>query len=76
MCVGLKDVKVFAVDIDGTLTENGCGMVYLNGIATLRFLEDLGLRVVYVTGRASIEAYLLQYLAEQLVLQLEKMAEL
>ncbi len=59
MCVSLKDVKVFAVDIDGTLTENGCGRVYLDGIATLRYLEDLGLRVVYVTGRASIEAYLL-----------------
>ncbi|MFZ0514954.1 MAG: phosphoglycolate phosphatase [Candidatus Nitrosopolaris sp.] len=59
MRVSLKDVKVFAVDIDGTLTENGCGMVYLDGIATLRYLEYLGLRVIYVTGRASIEAYVL-----------------
>jgi len=59
VCNSLKDVKAFAVDIDGTLTENGCGMVYLNGIATLRYLEYLGCRVVYVTGRASIEAYVL-----------------
>lgn len=34
-------------------------MVYLNGIATLRYLEYLGCRVVFVTGRASIEAYIL-----------------
>jgi phosphoglycolate phosphatase (TIGR01487 family) len=55
----VKDIKVFAVDIDGTLTENGCGRVHLHGVATLRFLEDLGLKVVFVTGRSSIEAYLL-----------------
>lgn len=59
MCTSLKDVKVFAVDIDGTLTENGSGMAYLDGIATLRYLEFLGLKVIYVTGRASIEAYVL-----------------
>jgi hydroxymethylpyrimidine pyrophosphatase-like HAD family hydrolase len=47
------------VDIDGTLTENGYGRVYLDAIAALRYLEDLGLRVIYVTGRSSIEAYLL-----------------
>jgi len=57
--VSLKAVKVFAVDIDGTLTENGYGRVYLDGIATLRYMEDLGFRVIYVTGRSSIEAYLL-----------------
>jgi phosphoglycolate phosphatase (TIGR01487 family) len=59
VCVSLKDIKVFAVDVDGTLTENGCGKVHLAGVATLRFLEDLGLKVVFVTGRSSIEAYLL-----------------
>lgn len=59
VCVNLEDVKVFAVDIDGTLTENGCGMVYLDGIAALRYLEYLGYKVIYVTGRSSIEAYIL-----------------
>lgn len=34
-------------------------MAYLEGIATLRYLEFLGLKVIYVTGRASIEAYVL-----------------
>jgi len=34
-------------------------MAYLVGIATLRYLEFLGLKVIYVTGRASIEAYVL-----------------
>jgi len=34
-------------------------MAYLDGIATLRYLEFLGLKVIYVTGRASIEAYVL-----------------
>jgi hydroxymethylpyrimidine pyrophosphatase-like HAD family hydrolase len=51
--------KVFAVDIDGTLTENGGGMVHLAALAKLRFLERMGYKVVYVTGRSSIEAYVL-----------------
>jgi phosphoglycolate phosphatase len=52
-------IKVFAVDIDGTLTENGGGMVHLAALAKLRYLEKMGYRVVYVTGRSSIEAYVL-----------------
>jgi phosphoglycolate phosphatase len=52
-------LKVFAVDIDGTLTENGGGMVHLAALAKLRYLEKMGYTVIYVTGRSSIEAYVL-----------------
>ncbi len=52
-------IKVFAVDIDGTLTENGGGAIHLAALAKLRYLEKLGYNVIYVTGRSSIEAYVL-----------------
>lgn len=52
-------IRVFAVDIDGTLTENGGGMVHLAALAKLRYLEKMGYNVIYVTGRSSIEAYVL-----------------
>jgi phosphoglycolate phosphatase len=52
-------IKVFAVDIDGTLTENGGGMVHLGALAKLRYLEKMGYNVIYVTGRSSVEAYVL-----------------
>ncbi len=52
-------IKAFAVDIDGTLTENGNGMVYLPAISKMRFLEKLGYRVFFVTGRSSVEAFVL-----------------
>jgi hydroxymethylpyrimidine pyrophosphatase-like HAD family hydrolase len=52
-------IKVFAVDIDGTLTENGGGMVHLAALAKLRYLEKMGYNVIYATGRSSIEAYVL-----------------
>lgn len=52
-------IKVFAVDIDGTLTENGGGVIHLAALAKLRYLERLGYNVVYVTGRSSVEAYVL-----------------
>jgi phosphoglycolate phosphatase (TIGR01487 family) len=55
----LKKFKVFAVDIDGTLTENGGGVIHLGALAKLRHLEKLGYNVIYVTGRSSIEAYVL-----------------
>jgi phosphoglycolate phosphatase len=55
----LKKFKVFAVDIDGTLTENGGGVIHLAALAKLRHLEKLGYNVIYVTGRSSIEAYVL-----------------
>jgi phosphoglycolate phosphatase (TIGR01487 family) len=52
-------IKVFAIDIDGILTENGGGMVHLAALAKLRYLEKMGYNVIYVTGRSSIEAYVL-----------------
>jgi len=55
----LTTIKVFAVDIDGTLTENGGGIIHIGALAKLRHLEKLGYNVVYVTGRSSVEAYVL-----------------
>jgi phosphoglycolate phosphatase (TIGR01487 family) len=52
-------IKVFAIDIDGTLTENGGGAVHMPALAKLRYLDKLGYPVIYVTGRSSIEAYVL-----------------
>ena len=51
--------KIFAVDIDGTITDNKGGRVDLDALAALRFLVKLGHKVIYVTGRSSIEAYVL-----------------
>ena len=48
---------MFAIDIDGTLTENGGGAIHLGALSKLRYLEKLGYNVIYVTGRSSIEAY-------------------
>lgn len=47
------------MDIDGTITLNGNGMVNLNAISKLRYLVKLGYQVIYVTGRSSIEAFAL-----------------
>ncbi len=55
----MKFFKAFAVDIDGTLTENGNGMVHLPAVSKLRFLERSGYKVIFVTGRSSVEAYVL-----------------
>lgn len=52
-------IKAFAIDIDGTLTENGGGMIHLPAMQNLRTLEKLGYRIIYVTGRSSVEAYML-----------------
>lgn len=52
-------IKAFAIDIDGTLTENGGGMIHLPAVQNLRTLEKLGYRIIYVTGRSSVEAYIL-----------------
>ena len=51
--------KIFAVDIDGTITDNKGGRVDLNALSALRYLVKLGHKVIYVTGRSSIEAYIL-----------------
>lgn len=52
-------VRIFAVDIDGTITDNKGGRVDLDALAALRYLVKLGHKVIYVTGRSSIEAYVL-----------------
>jgi phosphoglycolate phosphatase (TIGR01487 family) len=51
--------KIFAVDIDGTITENGGGRIHLDALDALRRLTNMGHDVIYVTGRSSVEAYLL-----------------
>jgi phosphoglycolate phosphatase (TIGR01487 family) len=49
----------FAVDIDGTITENGGGRIHLEALAALRHVKNLGHDVIFVTGRSSIEGFLL-----------------
>ena len=51
--------KTFAVDIDGTITLNGVGSIHLEALSKLRSLKDEGHNVVLVTGRSSVEGYLL-----------------
>jgi phosphoglycolate phosphatase len=51
--------KTFAVDIDGTITENGVGRINLDALGALRHLKKLGHNVVFVSGRSSVEGYLL-----------------
>ena len=55
----MKSIKLFAIDIDGTITLNGDGAVNLESLSKLRYLVKLGYKVVYVTGRSSIEAFVL-----------------
>ena len=57
--IDLDTVKAFAIDIDGTLTENGGGIIHLEALASLRYIESIGCRVIFVTGRSSAEAYIL-----------------
>ena len=51
--------KTFAVDIDGTITENGGGRIHLEALGALRHLTNIGHNVIFVTGRSSIEGFLL-----------------
>ena len=51
--------RTFAVDIDGTITENGKGRIHLDALSALRHLKTIGHNVVFVSGRSSIEGYLL-----------------
>jgi len=51
--------KTFAVDIDGTITENGGGRIHLEALGALRHLKNMGHNVIFVTGRSSIEGFLL-----------------
>ncbi|RMF31252.1 MAG: phosphoglycolate phosphatase, partial [Candidatus Nitrosothermus koennekii] len=51
--------KILAVDIDGTLTDNGGGIINLEALSMLRNLVRLGYKVVFVSGRSSVEGYIL-----------------
>lgn len=51
--------KTFAVDIDGTITENGGGRIHLDALNSLRHIRRLGHNVIFVSGRSSVEGYLL-----------------
>jgi len=51
--------RTFAVDIDGSITENGGGRIHLDALEALRRLTNMGHDVIFVTGRSSVEAYLL-----------------
>jgi phosphoglycolate phosphatase len=51
--------KTFAVDIDGTITENGGGRIHLGALNSLRHIKKMGHNVILVSGRSSVEAYLL-----------------
>lgn len=47
------------MDIDGTITENGGGRIHLGALSALRYLKNQGHYVIFVTGRSSLEAYML-----------------
>lgn len=51
--------KTFAVDIDGTITENGQGVINLEALSALRNLVKMGHDVIFVSGRSSVEGFLL-----------------
>jgi len=51
--------KIFAVDIDGTITENGGGRINLDALDALRHMIGLGHKVIFVSGRSSVEGYVL-----------------
>ncbi len=55
----MDNVRALAVDFDGTLTENGGGAANLDALTSLRYMESVGCKVIYVTGRSSLEAYML-----------------
>ena len=51
--------KILAIDIDGTITLNGWGTIHLGALKKLRQLKDDGHKIILVTGRSSVEGYLL-----------------
>ena len=48
-----------AVDIDGTITVDSAGTIDLAALGALRDIASAGHNVVFVSGRSSVEAYLL-----------------
>ena len=50
--------KALAVDVDGTITEDG-GVVNLEAVFALRWMEKLGLRVILTSGRTPFELFAL-----------------
>ena len=59
MVLTVLSKKVLAIDIDGTITLNGWGTIHLGAIKKLRQLKDEGHKIILVTGRSSVEGYLL-----------------
>ncbi len=49
-------IKCFAVDVDGTITENG-GKLDLQAVQVLRQLEESGYKVILASGRSHYELY-------------------
>ncbi|MCP8321094.1 MAG: phosphoglycolate phosphatase [archaeon] len=49
------DIKGFAIDVDGTITEDG-GVISLDAAYALRWLEKMGYKVILVSGRSAWEA--------------------
>ncbi|MGQ9468509.1 MAG: phosphoglycolate phosphatase [Nitrososphaerales archaeon] len=49
------DIKGFAVDVDGTITDDG-GVISLDAAYALRWLEKMGYKVILVSGRSAWEA--------------------
>lgn len=52
------DVKAFAIDLDGTLTDTA-GMINLNAAFALRWLENVGYHVIFVSGKSAGEVFAL-----------------
>lgn len=50
--------RALAVDVDGTITENG-GTLNLDAVSALRWMEKLGVKVVLASGRGAWEMYAL-----------------
>ncbi|HEY6536561.1 MAG TPA: phosphoglycolate phosphatase [Candidatus Nitrosocosmicus sp.] len=55
----MKSIKLFAIDIDGTITIDDGGTISLEILSKFRYLVKLGYKIIYVTGRSSIEAFIL-----------------
>ena len=51
--------RTFEVDSAGTITEKGGGRIPLDALDALRRLTVMGHNVIFVTGRSSVEGFLL-----------------